>query len=161
MDIFVVGGSDGMAKLLSHLQHLQQLTYLDLHRSLLYVEASPPAAAYSVLTASSKLQHLDISYCTVPAGVWQQMFPAGRQLPCLKTLNIMCQQHGASQTALGPDGSLLVSCCPALQELDMCSPWPSADTCACMLVPLTKLGSLTKLRLRATRRQFGRVVSGD
>jgi hypothetical protein len=69
----------GVAQLLSHLQSLQQLTYLDLSGSMRGEEASPPAAAYAALTASSKLQHLDVSRNSLPTGVWQHVFPAGRQ----------------------------------------------------------------------------------
>ena len=47
------GGSGGATELLSHLQHLQQLTYLDLNSTL---KAIAPAAAYSALTASSNLR---------------------------------------------------------------------------------------------------------
>ena len=46
------------------------------------------AADFSALTASSKLQHLSLSRCWLPAGVWQHMFPAGRQLPQLRSLKI-------------------------------------------------------------------------
>jgi hypothetical protein len=64
------GGAAGVAQLLSNLQPMQQLTYLSLHHSLLEGEDStPPAAAYAALTASSKLQHLDIRECILPAGV--------------------------------------------------------------------------------------------
>lgn len=64
------------AELLSQLQHLQQLTHLSLGHTLMNVSVrppSPPAAAFAAVTASSKLQHLDISRCTVPAGVWQYL----------------------------------------------------------------------------------------
>jgi hypothetical protein len=77
-----------LAQLLSHLQPLQQLTNLNLAHSLTADEQdSPPAAAYAALTASSKLQHLDLTCCTLQAGAWQHMFPAGRQLPQLLSLD--------------------------------------------------------------------------
>jgi hypothetical protein len=51
-------------QLLSYLQPLQQLTHLNLTYSLQGVEGDhPPAAAYTALTASSKLQHLNIHWC--------------------------------------------------------------------------------------------------
>jgi hypothetical protein len=89
----IAGGPAGAAQLLSHLQALQQLTYLDVNNldltgRLDSDSASPPAAAYSSLTASSKLLHLDISWGVLPAGAWQHMFPAGKQLPHLRTLII-------------------------------------------------------------------------
>ena len=69
----LIGGSVGTtaSEFLSHLQGMQQLTYLDIRNSLDTSEPHPPAAAYSVITASSKLQHLDIRYSTLPTGVWQ------------------------------------------------------------------------------------------
>jgi hypothetical protein len=84
----IAGGSAGVAQLLSRLQPLQQLTYLDLRKSLRSQDPSPPAAAYSALTASSKLRHLGVSFCTLPAGVWQHILPAGRQLPKLQGFDI-------------------------------------------------------------------------
>jgi hypothetical protein len=115
------------AELLSHLQQLQQLTHLALPSSMVDEdgEDTPPAAAYSALTASSKLQHLDIEWCTMPPGVWQHVFPAGRQLPHLQSLNI--SRVGPHRQSIGtefenisaPEGSRLVSCCPGLQWLNM------------------------------------------
>ena len=55
-----VGRSPGSAELLSHLEHVQQLTFLSLSNSLC-TSLGPPITAYSALTASSKLQHLDLS----------------------------------------------------------------------------------------------------
>ena len=82
-------GAAGEAQLLSHLPPLQQLTHLDLTHSLRAVEeGSPPAAAYSAIAASTKLQHLNIMGCLLPVGVWQHLFPPGRQLPHLTSLCI-------------------------------------------------------------------------
>jgi hypothetical protein len=118
----VLGGAAGEAQLLSHLQPMQQLTHLDLFDSLDEVEESnPPASAYAALTASSKLQNLDISQCTLPAGVWQHVFPAGRQLPNLQSLNLNGVKQPSGEYATAPEGSRLVSCCPGLQYLDMWS----------------------------------------
>lgn len=109
-----------VAQLLSHLQHMQQLTYLSLDRSLKSDdEVNPPAAAYSALTASSKLAHLDICGCNVPAGAWQHIFPTGRQLPHLHTLYLACLRQPSGCEGIPPTGSSLVSCCPNLQALDM------------------------------------------
>ena len=88
-----------VSKLMAHLQPLQQLTSLNLHNSALDDEdsqissprywtgeprpGSAPVSAYEALTASSKLQHLDLSLWKLPLGVWQHLFPAGRQLPHL------------------------------------------------------------------------------
>jgi hypothetical protein len=77
-----LGGAAGEAQLLSHLQHMQQLTYLNLSGCLRAEdEDHPPAAAYAALTACSKLHTLNLSDCVLPAVVWQHLFSAGRQLP--------------------------------------------------------------------------------
>jgi hypothetical protein len=140
-------GAAGVAQLLSHLQPLQQLTHLDLRDSLSNVgQGNPPAAAYSALTASSKLQHLDISYCTLPAGVFRHVFPAGRQLPHLRSLDLhWVKQAGASWDgipALAPEGSRLVSCCPGLQLLNVANLQYSAE----LLASLHGLSQLHTLR---------------
>jgi hypothetical protein len=84
------------------------------------VEAgTTPATAYSALTASSKLQQLNLRDNTLPAGVWQHTFPTGRQLPHLRALYIDCVREPGGNYAPAPDGSSLVGCCPSLQHLDM------------------------------------------
>jgi hypothetical protein len=102
------------------LQHAQQLTVLCLAYTLRAVEESnPPAAAYSALTASSKLVVLVLTRSRLPAGAWQHVFSAGKQLPHLREFKISwCRQYGQDD-APAPDGSRLVSCCPGLQELFM------------------------------------------
>jgi hypothetical protein len=77
-------------------------------------------AAYSALTASSVLRHLNISAWTLPvAGVWQHVFPAGRQLPHLQSLVFAAVKQPAGSPATALDSTRLVSCCPGLQSLDM------------------------------------------
>jgi hypothetical protein len=121
---------------------MHQLTHvvLGLHGS-----AIAPAAAYSVLTASSKLQHLMIYHCQLPAGAWQHMFPAARQLPHLTMLDLsnVCKPDSASP-ALAPGASSLVSCCPGLQALRIQHLLCSAEP----LAPLTGLSSLRELVLQ-------------
>ena len=112
----------GGAQLLSCLQELQQLTHLGLGGCIFGEEGNVPAGAYSALTASSKLQHLDISGCKLPAAVWHHTFPASKQLPHLRSLNI---KHVTRPLIIGatrastPAGSQLVSCCPGLKSLLM------------------------------------------
>jgi hypothetical protein len=65
----------------------------------------PPAAAYAALTASSKLQQLDISSCVLPAGVWQYVFPVGRQLPHLQKFDMADNLPSADGVLMG-DGYL-------------------------------------------------------
>jgi hypothetical protein len=92
---------------------------------------------YSALTASSKLQRLDINGSKISAGSVQHMFPVGRQLPHLRELDIsgVCRLTAAV-------GTRLVSCCPGLQSLSVlrmacCTQWWEA------LQGLSKLSSLS------------------
>jgi len=81
------------------------------------------AATYSGLTASSKLQRLDLNSFDMPPGIWLHVFPPGRQLPALQKLRVL--HDDAERTfehppalALGSDDfSCLVNCCPGLQEV--------------------------------------------
>jgi hypothetical protein len=127
---------------LSQLQALQQLTHLavrcDSRR-----EGNPPAAAFSALTASSKLQHLDISQCRLPPDAWQHVFPTDRQLPELQYLDISYVLTLPCGPAAAPEGTRLVSCCPGLQYLDMRHLQYSADC----LTPFQGLSGLHTLRL--------------
>ena len=107
-------------QLLSYLQPLQQLTHLNLTYSLQGVEGDhPPAAAYTALTASSKLQHLNIHWCMLPLGVWQCIFPAGRPLPNLRYLDLAYVRQPSRAYAPAPEGRHLFSCCPGLQYVDV------------------------------------------
>ena len=108
-------------------------------------EGNPPAAAFSALTASSKLQHLDLNRCMLPAAVWQHVFAAGRQLPQLRYLNIghVTKASSGAAAAAAPEGSRLVSCCPGLQHLDVQQLQYSAEG----LAPLQRLSELHTLRL--------------
>jgi hypothetical protein len=138
----IAGGSAGHMQLLAHLQIMQQLTHLDMGRtSLLGPEPSPTAQAYSALTDSSQLQYLQLSE-ELPPGVWQHMFPAGRQLPHLRVLNVNHVRLPTSP-APAPEGRRLVACCPGLQELYMWGLQYSTE----LLAPLTGLSSLHTLML--------------
>jgi hypothetical protein len=120
---------------------LQQLTFLDLCDSL-WVDA--PAAAYAALTASSKLQHLEVGSAILPAAVWQHVFPSGRRLPHLRVLDIeYARARSAWAAAAAPDGNRLVSCCPGLQSLNIGELQYSADH----LAALTGLSDLHQLTL--------------
>lgn len=133
-----------LEQLLSHLQPLQQLTFLVMKNTLWADhQDDPPAAAYAALTTSSKLQHLDLTGCRLPAGVWQHMFPTDRQLPQLQSLQLIGVKQLAGGAATAPDGSLLVSCCPGLQKLDM----EGLQARAGVLSPLQGLSALHTLRL--------------
>jgi hypothetical protein len=136
--------AEWLEQLLSHLQPLQQLTYLGLKDTLWDNEQdNPTAAAYAGLTASSKPQHLDLAGCRLPAGVWQHMFPADRQLPQLLSLQVKGVKQPAGGAATAPEGSLLASCCPGLQELGM----EGLQVGLGWLAPLQGLTGLHTLRL--------------
>jgi hypothetical protein len=135
----VQGGAAGVTELLSHLQDVRQLTHLALGYSL---QAIAPTAAYSALTASSKLQHLEVSGCVLPEGVWQHVFNSSRKLPHLRYLDVGDVSH-PSDPALAPEGSRLVSCCPGLQTLWMKDLQYSAG----LLAPLAGLSGLHELNL--------------
>jgi hypothetical protein len=141
-------GAEGVEQLLHQLQHLPHLTHLDLVNSLICAEDNPLAAAYSALTASSKLQHLNISGAMVPADALLHIFPAGRRLPCLQLLALKGIQQPSGHQATAPEGSCLVSCCPSLQSMDM------QDLCcsAKLLAPLLGLTGLHTLRTQAEDR---------
>lgn len=127
------GAATGVGQLLTQMQHLQQLTHIKLQ---LPKESTPPAAAFSALTASSKLQFLSIARLGMPAGVWQHVFPAGWQLPHLQHLDIAHVTDDAGYPVSAPEGSRLVSCCPGLQFLDMRSLQYSAEGLAPLQVSL-------------------------
>jgi hypothetical protein len=139
----VSSGTAGVSELLSHLQQLQQLTHLTVSRTLTGPEAAP-AAAYSALTASSTLQHLDICLMAMPADAWQHMFPVGRQLAHLQYLNISSALDPEGDWIPAPECSSLVSCCPSLQELDLLI-WPQCKPQ--LLAPLQGLTGLHTLHM--------------
>jgi hypothetical protein len=131
----------GGAQLMSQLQPLQQLTHLGLPNTTWW-EEDMPAAALSALTASSKLQHLDIGRLHLPPGAWQHVFPASRQLPHLSSLNIAgITQPEIPSRYSAPEGSRLVGCCPGLQALHIQQLRNNAD----MLFALRGLSGLHTL----------------
>jgi hypothetical protein len=162
------GGVAAAKLLLAELQPLQQLTHLELMDRLIpeggmedleSAEDLPPAAAYSALTASSKLHHLWVEACTVPLGVWEHIFPAGMQLPHLRILDINVEEilHYESYPedrlqdlpAAAPEGSRLASCCPGLQSLRLALPKEEElpGGAEALLLQLTQLQQLTHLCL--------------
>jgi hypothetical protein len=143
-----------LAQLLSHLRHLLQLTHLHLAHNMSVVkdEAPLPAAAYSALTASSKLQYLDARWFGLPVDAWQHVFPPGRQLPHLQEPAIRVTQTSAaagSFPTLG--GTSLVSCCPALESLYL----KNVPHSAAVLGPLTALRGLKWLKVDNTEATKG------
>ena len=142
----------GTAYLLLPLQHMQQLTHLDLNVShIVGPQATIPAAAFSALTASSGLQYLRITGTILPEGVWQHVFPAGRQLPRLQELCVTYISHPSGSPTQFPEGSRLVSCCPGLQALVYMRLQYSAG----QLAALRGLTGLHKLVLREVEGSTG------
>jgi hypothetical protein len=89
------------------------------------------------------LQHLAIKESELPAGVWQHIFPAGRQPPHLQTLQIDRVHEPSNDfyrecAATAPNVSLLVDCCPRLRSLSM----EELVYNAVLLAPLTGLSAL-------------------
>lgn len=105
------------AALLVLLPALQQLQHLRLR----FLQCQWPAVsvAYSALAAGSKLQHLELSGCQLPAGAWQYVFSAARQLPQLTSLLLGQVLKGThAQPAMdAADVASMAVCCPRLQEL--------------------------------------------
>jgi hypothetical protein len=135
--------AEDVAQLLSNLQHMQQLTHLYMQQGMFV--GTVMGEAYSALTASSKLRYLDLSGFGLPAGAWQHVFPAGRQLPHLWSLN-MWVVHSAPvgrRPVQALEGSCLVRCCPGLKSLRM----GSVRHTAALLGPLSGLSRLQRLQL--------------
>ena len=135
-----------LAQLLSYMQHLQQLTHLNIQHNMTVVkdEAPLPPAAYAALTASSKLQVLDAREFGLPVDAWRHVFPPGSQLPDLHALAIwVTGTYAAAGSFPTPDGTSLVSCCPGLRSLYMANvPFNAA-----VLAPLTGLCGLKELNV--------------
>jgi hypothetical protein len=147
-------GVAGATRLLSHMQHLQQLTHLDLWGSVFDCkDGSLPAAAYAALTASSKLQRLIVSggciryypcMQVLSEGVWEHLSTAGRQLPHLTSLKVSGTWRKGEAAATCPPGSRIADSCPRLHSLDMHSVPCSAD----LLESLRGLDMLRDLSVR-------------
>jgi len=108
---------------------------------------TPSAAAYSALTASSRLQHLELANCNLPAAAWQQMFPSTRRLPELQYISL---NKGSVSLSVGPkeflqlcrsDMQAMVSCCPGLVSLALCRGLGASSVA--LLRQLTGLKQLT------------------
>jgi hypothetical protein len=74
------GDTGGM--LLSCIGSMPRLRHLELR--LLDFNWPEDLATYSSLTASSNLQHLQLSGMSLPGGGWQKMFPKGKTWPSLQ-----------------------------------------------------------------------------
>jgi len=93
---------------------------------LCYLQYDPhvAAAAYSSLTASSKLQKLRVTVVDLPPGIWRHVFPQDRKLPALQEFVVDFNDWDVSlpppSAVLGTDDiSCLVSCCPGLRDVEI------------------------------------------
>lgn len=105
-----------------------------------------PGAAWSVITASSELEYLELRFSTIPAGACQHLFATGQQLPRLHTLDMRGSYHMPSPEAdlLQPaDLARLAGCCPALQKLHVLDAVQPGAT----LTALQQLQQLQELRI--------------
>jgi hypothetical protein len=122
----------------AQLQHLTKLC-------LPGIKDETAAPEYAALTASSQLEHLQLFDCIIPPAAAQFMFPAGRCLPHLRTVDISGMFAGPGMCALtlgAGDAGRLAACCPGLQSL---SRLELAAVSAAKLHPLLQLSALTKL----------------
>lgn len=125
---------------------MTQLTMLDLEHSL--QAQAPTAAAYSALTASSKLQSLSLRHVKCPPGALQHLLPEGRQLPHLQELLLLHSDVAPTTVA---DISRIVSSCTALTKLSTNPSFqavPSAEDLDMLLPPLLGLTRLRSLCIR-------------
>lgn len=81
----VAEGSSGMGQLLRSIGSMQSLGSLTLQS---LSEPILSAEACRGLTSSSKLHTLELADLHLPEGAYQRMFPAGRQMPALGTVEL-------------------------------------------------------------------------
>lgn len=181
-DTHMLAAAAGAAALLAVLPRLQQLTYLAVSESPMDYAHPPPAAAgaaaqagpeaaagadtaaaaaalpaaYSALTSSSKLQHLELELNVLPLGAWQHAFAAGKQLSHLT--HFSWAGPGGKSTdyaelprmthATAEDMCHMVSCCPGLRSLSILDAIGEPHA---VVAPLVQLPALTALELEVQR----------
>jgi hypothetical protein len=108
-------------------------------------------ADYAALTANSQLEELWLENLSLAAPAIAHIFPVGRRLPQLRTLqtaglNVLWDEFEKRGLLLGPSSAgQIAACCPALQALGVLI----VDTAlaAADLQPLLQLSALTHLEL--------------
>lgn len=132
-----VDGGSGLSGGSCLLEALSKLQHLDtFHVWGAEVDWPPASPAYSALLASSRLRDV-VLHCQLPLGAAAQVFARSDKLQFL--LELVIQQQVTPWSVA--DVSSVVSCCPALLELNLEIP---TDTWADDLV-LTALSQLTSL----------------
>lgn len=99
-------GHDDEVPLLALLAKLKQLRVLGLCN--MSAQWPAPSEAYAGITASSKLQRLDLRSCWVPHGVWQHVSPCRTQAARPSQVRdsgalagLVCVQHSTCQLGSG------------------------------------------------------------
>jgi hypothetical protein len=115
---------------LSELRHLTQLTHLSLWFRGRHPMEPAALTAYSALTASSRLQRLELrANNTIPTDAWKYLLTTRHQLPHLQVLldiarpgNVQSLAHCAPDISwCCTDVARLVACCPSLRKLAACA----------------------------------------
>jgi hypothetical protein len=145
----VAGGAAGGSVLLSELGHLQQLQQLSLH--VLACAWPPLGAAYSTITASSKLERLQLKGCADLYIALRYMCPEGRSLPVLRNFALSPFRFSRFVAPAVPllvepalsaaDVSRLVRCCPGIVNASL------IVSHGLQLGQLGQLSSLTRLHI--------------
>jgi len=134
--------AEGSAAMLAAVGQQQGLTKLRISHYRCW--STPSAAAYSALTASSHVQHLQLIGCEFPAGAWQQMFPPTKCCPELRQLYSWTRDTQV-QPLSPADTVAMVSCCPRLDSITLGRHLPVSSA-----TPLQQLTGLTALQLCAS-----------
>jgi len=134
------GNPNALLELLGRLQGLQHLELRGLNH-----DWPLASAAYTALAGGSKLQHLALMECSLPADVWQMVFPEGRHLPQLTEFSVCRMPQPAMLSADGV--SSLAGCCSGLCCL-------TVELQPGVQLPnnLSSLSSLTKLQMSVVSR---------
>lgn len=130
MDVVPVTSGTELLTVLSTLQKLQELRInsADEHVNGARAAWPPPASPlFGVFADLPDLRALELRWCcSLPARVWEQVFPAGRQLTALTELEICWLVRDEDYGMHSPDALLqssdlarIISCCPNLVCLNV------------------------------------------
>lgn len=123
-----------LLRLLPRLQHLEYLGMWDV-----FYGSAPTPAHFGALTASSKLQELEMVGALLPAGAFAAMFGGSKRLPGMTRLVFNTYPE---ETLGTPELQAIARCCPALRSL-VARGCVMPGTNWGVLAPLQHLNSLT------------------
>jgi hypothetical protein len=130
--------TEGTAALLDTLPKLKHLQHLDLQDIALDTTGTSPQR-FTALTASSHLTRLVVEsyHAPLPEGAVQHMFPAHHQQLQLRWLSISTELSYTNEWCIDSAAlSSIISCCPALQHLDVtCTVQPGSDPSVLLRLP--------------------------